>query len=84
MTTTNASYHFIITQSGSYYLSANLGVTKTDGIQINADVTQGGIPGNNPPEQLAFTAACVGLFVYVVGTVAGFFLPEPGEEGLSD
>ena len=37
VTTTNAAYHFIITQPGSYYLSANLGVTKTNGIQINAE-----------------------------------------------
>jgi hypothetical protein len=35
--TTNAGYHFIINQPGSYYLSANLGVTKTNGIQINAE-----------------------------------------------
>ena len=37
VTTTDANYHFIITQPGSYYLSANLGVTKTNGIQINAE-----------------------------------------------
>src|SRR3954468_25060565 len=37
VTTTNADYHFIISQPGSYYLSANLGVTKTNGIQINAE-----------------------------------------------
>src|SRR2546423_14102987 len=35
--TTNANYHFIINQPGSYYLSANLGVTKTNGIQINVE-----------------------------------------------
>src|SRR5688572_11786708 len=35
--TTNAAYHFIINQPGSYYLSANLGVTKANGIQINAE-----------------------------------------------
>src|SRR4051812_32447786 len=35
--TTNANYHFIINQPGSYYLSANLAVTKTNGIQINAE-----------------------------------------------
>jgi parallel beta-helix repeat protein len=35
--TTNAAYHFIINQPGSYYLSANLGVTKTNGIQINTE-----------------------------------------------
>lgn len=35
--TSNAAYHFIITQAGSYYLSANLGVTKTNGIQITVE-----------------------------------------------
>ena len=35
--TTNAAWHFIINQPGSYYLSANLDVTKTHGIQINAE-----------------------------------------------
>jgi len=35
--TSNANYHFIINQPGSYYLSANLLVTKTNGIQINAE-----------------------------------------------
>ena len=34
---TNANYHFIINQPGSYYLSANLSVTKANGIQINAE-----------------------------------------------
>src|SRR2546423_776646 len=34
--TTNANYHFIINQPGSYYLSANLGVTKLNGIKINS------------------------------------------------
>ena len=33
----NASYHFVINQPGSYYLSGNLGVTKANGIQINAE-----------------------------------------------
>ena len=36
VTTSNANYHYIINQPGSYYLSANIGVTKTHGIQINA------------------------------------------------
>ncbi|MFN0128609.1 MAG: right-handed parallel beta-helix repeat-containing protein [Verrucomicrobiales bacterium] len=35
--TGDASYHFIINQPGSYYLSANLGVTRPNGIQINAE-----------------------------------------------
>ena len=34
--TTNADYHFIINQPGSYYLSAKLVVTKPHGIRINA------------------------------------------------
>ncbi len=37
VTTTDANYHFIINQPGSYYLSANLGGTKTNGIRINAE-----------------------------------------------
>jgi parallel beta-helix repeat protein len=35
--TANPDYHFIINQPGSYNLPANLGVTKTHGIQINAE-----------------------------------------------
>ena len=35
--TGNGAYHFIINQAGSYYLSGNLGVTKNNGIQINAE-----------------------------------------------
>src|SRR2546423_10952500 len=35
--TSNPNYQFIINQPGSYYLSANLVVTKTNGIQINAE-----------------------------------------------
>ncbi len=40
------------------------------------------IPGDSAPAKLAFTSAVVGLFVYVVGSVACFFLPEPLEEKL--
>ena len=35
--TTNPSYHFIINQPGSYYLSSNLSVTKGNGILINTE-----------------------------------------------
>src|SRR5437763_9734998 len=35
--TSSADYHFIINQPGSYYLSANIVVTKTNGIRINAE-----------------------------------------------
>ena len=33
----NANFQFVINQPGSYYLSANLAVTKANGIQINAE-----------------------------------------------
>jgi parallel beta-helix repeat protein len=35
--TTNPNYQFVINQPGSYYLSANIAVTKANGIQINAE-----------------------------------------------
>src|SRR5438270_7071705 len=35
--TSNANYQSVINQPGSYYLAANLLVTKTNGIQINAE-----------------------------------------------
>ncbi len=35
------------------------------------------IPGSAGPVKLAYTAALVGLFVYVAGFVCSFFLPEP-------
>jgi MFS family permease len=38
------------------------------------------IPGASDPAKLAFASAVVGLFVYAVGSVACFFLPEPLEE----
>jgi hypothetical protein len=33
--------------------------------------------GVSPAQQFAWTAACVAAFVYVVGFLASFFLPEP-------
>ena len=38
------------------------------------------MPGSPGPSRLAYTAAAVGLFVYVAGFVCSFFLPEPGED----
>jgi hypothetical protein len=35
------------------------------------------IPGDSPPSKIAYTAAAVALFVYAVGSLACFFLPEP-------
>jgi MFS family permease len=42
------------------------------------------IPGASAPEKWAYAAAGVATFVYVVGTVACFFLPEPREETMHD
>jgi MFS family permease len=42
------------------------------------------IPGNDPPAKVAYTAAGVALFVYAAGTVACFFLPEPGPEAADE
>jgi MFS family permease len=42
------------------------------------------VPGDSPPEKLAYTAAGVALFVYLVGSIACFFLPEPGQQTLPD
>ncbi len=40
--------------------------------------------GIAPPMKLAYTAAGVALFVYLVGSIACFWLPEPGQEELPD
>jgi hypothetical protein len=37
-------------------------------------------PGASDPVRIAYTAAAVGLFVYLAGFAASFFLPEPKEE----
>jgi len=41
-------------------------------------------PGDAPSIKLAYTAAGVALFVYLVGSIACFWLPEPGAEDLPD
>src|SRR5204863_257030 len=38
------------------------------------------IPGDSPPMKMAYTAAGVAFFVYLVGTIACFWLPEPAKE----
>src|SRR5262249_52890753 len=38
------------------------------------------IPGGDDPTRVAYTAAGVGCFVYLVNLVASFLLPEPKEE----
>src|SRR5512134_1523224 len=42
------------------------------------------MPGGAPSVKLAYAAAAVGLGVYVIGTVACFFLPEPEGQELPD
>ena len=42
------------------------------------------MPGESPTEQLAYASAAVGLFVYVVGFTASFWLPEPQGEALPE
>ena len=38
------------------------------------------VPGNSPPQKFAMVAAGVTLFLYLVGTIFCFFLPEPKGE----
>ena len=42
------------------------------------------MPGASPAEKLAWSAALVGLAVYVVGFAASFLLPEPKQQELPD
>jgi MFS family permease len=42
------------------------------------------VPGETATAKLAYTAAAVAFFVYAVGSVACFFLPEPVTEELPD
>jgi nitrate/nitrite transporter NarK len=42
------------------------------------------MPGGAPARQLAYAAAAVGLFVYVVGFITSFKLPEPKKETMTE
>jgi MFS family permease len=42
------------------------------------------MPGGNPSAQLAYAAAGVSLFVYSVGLIASFWLPEPEQKALPE
>ncbi len=42
------------------------------------------VPGGSPPAKTAFTAAGVALFVYLVGSIACSWLPEPKSRDLSE
>jgi MFS family permease len=42
------------------------------------------MPGATPPTRLAYAAATVGLFVYLMGFIASWALPEPKSEELPD
>lgn len=42
------------------------------------------IPGGSAPEKIAYTAAGVALFVYLAGSIACFWLPEPSPEAMEE
>jgi hypothetical protein len=42
------------------------------------------MPGSSAPERFATTAAAVALFVYAIGNLACFFLPEPKTDALPE
>jgi hypothetical protein len=42
------------------------------------------LPAATPATKFAYTAAGVALFVYLVGFIASFWLPEPGKDGVED
>jgi MFS family permease len=42
------------------------------------------MPGDNPATKLAYTAAAIGLLVYLGGFIASFWLPEPKSEQLEE
>jgi hypothetical protein len=44
----------------------------------------GSMPGTSPSTQMAYAAASVGLLVYLIGFIASFWLPEPGEGVLAE
>ncbi len=50
----------------------------------NTIAVQSFVPGGSPPIKMAYAAAGVALFVYLVGSIACFWLPEPGVEELPD
>jgi MFS family permease len=50
----------------------------------NTIAVQAFAKGTSPPINMAYTAAGVALFVYLVGSIACFWLPEPGKEELPD
>ena len=42
------------------------------------------MPGAGIPTKLAYACALVGTTVYVIGFIAGFWLPEPKKEDLTE
>ena len=50
----------------------------------NTIAVQPFVPGDSPAIKMAYAAAAVALFVYLVGSIACFWLPEPGQEDLPE
>ena len=62
----NSSYHHVISQPGSYYLSENVGVTKANGIMIESanvtlDLNGFNISPSQASDNLTFAAAVAGF-----------------------
>jgi hypothetical protein len=64
--------------------AANIGgrMIGTSFAAVTVYVVQPLMPGKPGPETLTYAAAVVGTFVYVVGLIASFWLPEPTAESM--
>lgn len=67
--------------------AANIGgrLLGTSFAAVTTQISTHAFPEGSPaPLNVAYAAAGVALFVYLVGTIACFWLPEPGKEDLPD
>jgi hypothetical protein len=66
--------------------AANIGgrLIGTSFAAVTSQIAARAFEGGSPPINLAYTAAGVALFVYLVGSIACFWLPEPAHEELPE
>lgn len=66
--------------------AANIGgrLLGTSFFAVTSQISTRAFEGGSPPINLAYTAAGVAFFVYLVGAIACFWLPEPSELGIAD
>ena len=67
--------------------AANIGgrLIGTSFAAVTSQISTRAFPeGSFPPLNVAYTAAGVALFVYLVGSIASFWLPEPAQEELPE